>query len=111
MNLFLVNTAYASDNLGKFIGNVNKQIINPLIVLLFALALVYFLYGVFEFLSNAENEESKTKGKMHMIYGLIGFTIMMGVWSILAMLQNTFNIPKSQIDPEKGTVNLPSYNP
>ena len=106
MNL-LFNVAHASDRLDQFIGNVNNLIINPLIVLLFALALALFLYGVVEFLANSDKEDARTKGKSHMLWGIVGFVIMIGVWSIINILMNTFNIPKSQIDPEKGTVNLP----
>ncbi|MBU0999076.1 pilin [Patescibacteria group bacterium] len=96
----------ASTSLDGFIGNVDTMIINPLIGLLFALAIVYFLYGVFEFLSNQENEEKKTTGKSHMIWGIIGITIMMGVWTILGVVLNTLGISKDQINPEQGTVHL-----
>ncbi|MBU0611817.1 pilin [Patescibacteria group bacterium] len=107
MSLFFTNVAYAS--VDSFVRNLNKLIINPLILLLFALALAYFLWGVFEFLSNQENEEKKTTGKKHMLWGVIGITIMMGVWFILNVILNTFNI--TGINPEKGTVNLEDYNP
>ena len=100
-------TAYAaSKSLNEFIGNVDRMIINPLIGLLFALAVVYFLYGVFQFLSNQENEEKKTTGKSHMLWGIIGITVMMGVWTILGILLNTLGISKDQINPEQGTVQL-----
>ncbi len=108
MNLFFINVAYAS-KLDQFISNVNKLIINPLILLLFALALAYFLWGVFEFISSQEEEAKKTTGKSHMMWGIIGITIMMGVWTILNIVLNTFNI--SGINPEEGTVNLPTYSP
>jgi uncharacterized membrane protein YidH (DUF202 family) len=85
---------------------VDTLIINPLIGLLFALAVVYFLYGVLEFLMNQENEEKKTAGKSHMLWGVIGITIMLGVFTLLNMVLATLNIPKSQIDPQNGTVNL-----
>lgn len=104
MNLFFTKTVYAS--LNEFIGKVDEQIINPLIGFLFALAIGYFLYGVFEFFSNQTNEEKKTAGKSHMLWGIIGITIMLGVWTILSIILNTMEIPKSEIDPEKGTVNL-----
>jgi len=107
MGLFFTNTAYAS--VDSFIANVNRLIINPLIVLLFALALAYFLWGMFEFLSNQENEEKKTKGKSHMIWGIVGITIMMGVWFIMYLILDTFNI--TEINPKKGTVQLNEYNP
>lgn len=107
MNLLSPKTAYAaSTSLNEFIGNVDRMIINPLIGLLFALAIAYFLYGVFQFLSNQENEEKKTTGKSHMLWGIIGITIMMGVWTILGIVLNTLGISKDQINPEQGTVHL-----
>ena len=93
-------------DLNKFIANVDNMIINPLIGFLFALAIVFFLYGVLEFFMNQENEEKKTTGKSHMIWGVIGITIMLGVWTILSIVLNTLGISKSQINPEEGTVNL-----
>ncbi|MDD5721479.1 MAG: hypothetical protein PHT16_03495 [Candidatus Pacebacteria bacterium] len=96
----------ASSSFDGFIWNVDTMIINPLIGLLFALAIVYFLYGVFEFLSNQANEEKKTTGKNHMIWGVVGITIMMGVWTILGIVLNTLGISKGEIDPEAGTVHL-----
>ena len=107
MDLFFTNVAYAS--VDSFVANLNRLIINPLIILLFALALAYFLWGMFEFLSNQENEEKKTAGKKHMIWGIVGITIMMGVWFIMYLILDTFNI--TEINPKKGTVQLNEYNP
>lgn len=112
MNLFFAEVAYAaSARFDAFLSRVNEQIINPLILFLFALALAYFLYGVLEFIGNGANDEKKTTGKSHMLWGIIGITIMMGVWAILNIILNTLDIPKSQIDPEQGTIKLPDYNP
>jgi uncharacterized membrane protein YidH (DUF202 family) len=109
-DLFSVNVAYAS--VDSFVAQVNKIIINPLIVFLFALALVYFLYGVFDFIANQDNEEKKTSGKNHMIWGIIGIVVMMGVFTILNIIMKTFNIGNtSQINLEQGTVQLNDYNP
>ena|SRR3989338_7866116 len=102
MNLFFTNIAYAS--VDSFVHNLNTLIINPLIVLLFALAVAFFLYGVFEFISNQESDEARAKGKSHMIWGIVGIVIMMGVFTILTMVLRTFNI--QGIDPKAGTVIL-----
>ena len=107
MDLFFTNTAHAS--VRSIVGQIDKLIINPLIIFVFALALVIFLYGMFEFLSNQENEEKKTAGKKHMIFGVLGLTIMMAVWMILGMIMNTFNI--SGIDVKNRKVELPPYTP
>ena len=112
MDFSLINVAYAltkDESLDQFISNANRLIVNPLIALLFALALMFFLYGVFEFLANSDNEEKKTKGKSHMIWGIIGITIMMGVWTILNIILNTFNL--NDVNPEQGTVHLSDYSP
>ena len=93
-------------DLDKFIANVDNMIINQLIGFLFALAIAFFLYGVLEFFMNQENEEKKTTGKSHMIWGVVGITIMLGVWTILSIVLNTLGISKSEINPEEGTVNL-----
>jgi len=106
MDLLSTKVAYAS--VDSFIGKVDTLIINPLIVLLFALALAYFFYGVFEFIANGDNDEKKTTGKSHMLWGVVGLTVMMGVWAILGVILSTFGISQSQINPEQGTVNLPS---
>ena len=79
------------------------MIINPLIAFLFALAIAFFLYGVLEFFLNQENEEAKTKGKSHMIWGVIGITIMMSVFTIMNIILSTLDI--NYIDPKEGTVN------
>ena len=99
MDLFSTKIAFAaSTTFDEFIGNVDTMIVNPLIDLLFALAVVYFLYGVFEFLSNQENEEKKTTGKQHMIWGIVGITIMLGVWTILGIILNTLGISDIKIN-------------
>jgi len=108
MNLFLTNIAYADTaRLDKFIVSVNEEIINPLIILLFALAVMFFLYGMFEFLSNQSDEEKKTTGKSHMIWGVIGITIMMGVFTIMNIIISTLNI--EGINPQQGKVELTEF--
>src|SRR3989344_667675 len=102
MSFFAPNIAYASASLNTFLTNVNAQIINPLISLLFAVAIAFFLWGVFEFIANQQNDEKRTTGKMHMLWGVIGITIMLGVFTILNMIISTFDI--QGIDPEQGTV-------
>jgi len=107
MDFLSTKIAYAT--LDSFIGNVDRMIINPLILFLFALAVVYFLYGVLEFIMNQDNEEAKTKGKSHMLWGIIGITIMMGAFTIMTILLSTLGISSSEINPKEGTVNLPPF--
>ncbi len=105
MDLFSANIAYAASSaVNTFIGKVDDMIINPLIKFLFALAILYFLWGVLDFLLHSDNEEKKTAGKSHMIWGIVGITIMMGVFTIMHFILNTLHV--NGVDPEQGTVQL-----
>jgi uncharacterized membrane protein YidH (DUF202 family) len=106
MDLFSPSIAYAG--LDTFLKNVNAEIVNPLIGFLFALAIAYFLFGVFEFILNQDNEEKKTAGKSHMLWGVIGITIMMGVFAIINMILKTFDI--KGVDPESGKVDKINFD-
>ena len=104
MDLFSTKVAYASSasNIDTFVGKVDAQIINPLILLLFGLALAYFLYGMLEFIASGINDEKKTIGKSHMLWGVIGLTVMVGVWFILGLILSTLGI--TYVHPETGAV-------
>jgi formate hydrogenlyase subunit 3/multisubunit Na+/H+ antiporter MnhD subunit len=104
MDLFLPHIAYA-ETFDQFLGKVNSVIVNPLIMFLFALAVAYFLYGMLQFFGNQDNEEKRSQGKRNMIYGIIGMTVMMGVFTIMNIILNTFKI--QGINPQNDTVQLP----
>ncbi len=107
MDLFSTKIAYAS-SVDVFVGKVDRLIINPIIYLLFAFAVLIFLYGVLQFLLSQASEEKKTDGKSHMIWGIIGITIMLGVFTIMNFILNTIGV--KYIHPEQGTVDtLPGY--
>ena len=74
-------------------GKVAQVILNPLIVLGFAIALLYFFYGVFTFVPNAGNEKGRELGKRSIVWGLIGMFIMVSVFGIIRVILNTFSIP------------------
>mgnify|MGYP000860289124 FL=1 len=90
--------------LDKFIAKLDTVIINPLISFLFALAILYFIYGMVKFLANSADEEARITGRNHMMWGIIGITIMLGVWTLINMALHTFGI--QNVDPEAGTVNI-----
>jgi uncharacterized membrane protein YidH (DUF202 family) len=102
-----VLTAYAS--LDDTIKKINKAIINPLIVLMFAIAAIYFLYGLFEFIKDADNSDARETGKNHIIWGLIGMFIMVSVYFIMQLILGTLGIGTEQINisPTGIEVNLP----
>ena len=76
----------------SLLNNIKTEIVNPAIYLLLALAGVYFVWGVFSFISNQENDEGREKGKQHMIWGIIGIFIMLSAFGIIKMIAGTFGV-------------------
>ena len=72
----------------EVVGVFTTELLRPIELVLFAAATVVFLFGVVEFLASPDNEEKKTTGKRHMLWGLIGLAIMFGVKGIVSILQN-----------------------
>ncbi|MBI2409494.1 hypothetical protein HYV30_00415 [Candidatus Kaiserbacteria bacterium] len=82
----LVSSAAISNisDVGSFIINVINNIIVPV---LFAVAFLVFLWGAFQvFILGAQSDDTKEKGKLKMLWGLIGFFVMVSVWGLVNIL-------------------------
>ncbi len=75
-----------------FIGNIVKFIIQPLVGLLFALALFMFVYGIIPLITNPGDPEIRKKGRSHLLWGIIGLVIMVGVMGFLSVVTKTFGV-------------------
>lgn len=78
--------------LNEFLGKVVVQVVNPIILLLSAGALVVFLWGAFEFIVNAGNAERRKEGRDALFWGIIGLVIMFGAYGVINVALNTFNV-------------------
>lgn len=79
----------------QLIHNINRFIINPIIVLLFAVAVLVFIYGIFEYFRNGNSSEGRDTGRRHMIAGVIGIAIMVSVFGIIDVVINTIGANKT----------------
>lgn len=98
--------AYAK-SFDQVVGDINRTIVNPLIQFAFIVAFVVFIWGVAEFIRNANNPEGRKKGQDHMIWGVLGIVIMVSVFGIINLLINTFGLSKSNIDNTEQTFTPP----
>ncbi|MFA5997501.1 MAG: hypothetical protein WC791_03370 [Candidatus Paceibacterota bacterium] len=67
---------------------INEAILQPIITLLMALAVAYFLFGVMKFVKDQGSEEAQVEGKKHMLWGIIGLFIMVSVYGILNFINS-----------------------
>lgn len=76
-------------NATYLLNAISANIINPMIFALFAVAFAVFIWGLVQFLGSLDNEEARSTGVKHMIWGIIGMVIMISVNGIIALINNT----------------------
>lgn len=76
-----------------FITKVQDAILTPIITLLALGAFVVFIWGIVEFIASADNEEKRSTGQQHMIWGIIGLVIIFGANAIVSLLSATVGAP------------------
>lgn len=67
---------------------IAENILNPIIGLMFGIAMIFFIYGVIEFISKADSNQGREAGRKHMIYGVIGMFIMLAVFGLIEIIIN-----------------------
>lgn len=71
------------------------EILNAIIPVLVALGVVYFVWGVVQFVISSD-EEAKTAGRNRIVFGVIGLAVIIGVWGLVNILRNTFGLNNTQ---------------
>lgn len=77
---------------GNLIGRFVDYIINPAILIVFAAGFFLFLWGLVMFLWNIEEGGENATGKRHMMWGIVGMLIMVSVYGIINIIDNTFQL-------------------
>ena len=83
-----------SDFFENFVGFIN----DTLVPLVFAVAFLVFIWGVFQyFILGGADDEKKKAGRSLMLYGIGGFVLMVSVWGIVNLLANGFGFTDENI--------------
>ena len=78
----------ATQLISKFV----KLIIDPTILLVFSAGFMWFLWGLMMFIFKLDTGGDHKEGKDHMLWGLVGMLVMVSVYGIIALLDNTFSL-------------------
>jgi heme/copper-type cytochrome/quinol oxidase subunit 2 len=76
--------------------------INTILVpLIFALAFLLFLFGVFKYFFSAGSnaEKNRTEGKQFIMYAIIGFFVMITIWGLVNIVVRTIPGLENQSRP------------
>ncbi len=81
-----LNLVPAQNLSNSIIGLINTVAV-PFI---FAVAFLVFIWGVFQyFILGGANEEKRKEGAQMVMYGVIGFAVMISIWGLVRILVGT----------------------
>lgn len=97
--LFIPFNAFAADaalpgQVSAFFAKVLAEIINPLITLGFAVAIVYLAWAVLRYTMGGDKFD-QAKMKNSLIYGVLGVAIMATVFGIMKFIAVSVGAPES----------------
>lgn len=74
-------------------------IIRSLIPIMFALAIVYFFYGVAKYIRSAGDPKAAAEGRSIMIYGVIAIAVMASLYGLVIWLQTNLGVGNNTTIP------------
>lgn len=103
MTPFLPLVALAAGELTEvtgFLQNILDFINGTLVPLIFGIAFLVFLWGMFKtFILGGSDEGKQAEGKQLMLYAIVGFVVMVSLWGIVNLIAAGFNLTGEDIDP------------
>ena len=91
-----IASAGATDSTFETVLSTVSGIINSLIGLLVTLALVVFFWGLIRYLAGA-GAEGSAAGLKIMLWGAIALFVMVSIWGLVKLVQNTFKVTDATI--------------
>ena len=85
---------------GQWMNGITDTI-GLLTPIIFAIAILYFFWGLAKFIMAAGDEEARAQGKKVMIWGVVALFVMVSVYGLVQILGNIAGINQG------GNINLP----
>lgn len=97
----LVAGAQQLDQLTNLVESI-RGIVDILIPLVFALAILFFFWGLAQFILAAGDESAASAGKSKMIWGIVAIAVMASIWGLVFFLQDNLGVQQygaPSVDP------------
>jgi hypothetical protein len=90
--IFAASCGEDSSGIGGLLCDFNG-LIDPLTAFLAGLAVVYFVWGVGQFvLHDAGNDKTREDGKKKIMWGIIALFVLFFIWGIIGWLSGVFGV-------------------
>ena len=73
----------------SLLPRIFDEFLAPVLLVLVMLSLMWFLWGIAEFIKDADSQEGRSKGKRNMIWGVVGMFIIVSTFGIIQVIEAT----------------------
>ena len=86
-------TTIQTGALDQIVAFISKTV-NLVIPIMIGLAIIYFFWGLIQYIRSAGDPKKASEGKSIMIWGIIAIAVMVSVFGLVSWLQGLFGIDK-----------------
>ena len=81
-----------TDTLGHILNFFTCLISQSIIPLLITLSVAFFIWGVGQYMLNANDSTKREEGRKFMVWGIIALFVIVSIWGLIKILTGTFGI-------------------
>ncbi len=86
---------FSTDNLIS-VANQLKGVVNSALVVLAGVAVIVFIVGIIQFVLRAGDAEKRKEARGYMIYGVIAFAVIIGLYGLANAVLSFFGITATE---------------
>lgn len=75
-----------------------KVLLDGIIPLIVGLALIYFIWGLAQYISNSGEASKVEEGRTRMLWGTIALFVIVSVWGLVAVIRNSVFTGTASLD-------------
>ena len=74
-----------------------KSLLDDVVPICLVIALIYFIYGLAEYILESGETNKKEEGRTRMIYGTIAMFVIASVWGLVYFLQDVLGVSSTTV--------------
>ncbi len=83
------STALSNPTVNSLVTKITDNIVSPIVVVLFTVAFLVFVWGMFEMISHAEDSKARETGQQAILWSVVGTVIMVSVYGIIRLIASS----------------------
>ncbi len=79
----------------QFMAKISTVIVQPILALVFGIAFIIFIWGVFVYIRDSDDDKGRAEGQRSILWGLVGMVIMISAFGIINIIQGTIGVEQT----------------